>query len=40
MFDGYNRLTPHGCAKTTAVRVKNKFYANVLMIIQKSAPLQ
>lgn len=40
MFNSYNCLTPHGFTQTTTVWVKNKFYANVLMIIQKFAPLQ
>lgn len=39
MFHSYNCLTPHGLTQTTAVGVKTKFYANILMIIQKFAPL-
>lgn len=32
-------MTPYGLTQTTAVGVKTKFYANILMIFQKFAPL-
>jgi len=39
-LNNYDHLTPPGFTQITAVGVKNKFYANALMIIQKFAPPQ